>query len=233
MLNPPYQLFDFVAPDLPTGGLFVEIGSDRGSGSAPYLANLARSKGADFLTIDVDPVYVGAGIKTVQLSGEDWTANVLPTLNKKISLLLLDNFDWTAAPTAVRNGTATPDVYNLIKQYAAKGLVLNNVNSSMAHLTQVLNALPYLDSTCTIMLCDTWFNYTLDTFEGKGAGAVYLLLAEGFRIISASYQSNYLLLGRGTFGSVASLPNLDLSSLNQVYPSKVIRPDAILYVNNT
>lgn len=229
MQNPPFQLFDQIIGQLGSGCLFVEIGSDRGSGSSYHMANLARVTGNDFITVDIDPVYLGSQVKTATMSGEAWTGDVLPTLDKKVSIGLMDGFDWTFYPTSVRSGGAGPDVYNLISEYAKKGLVLNNVNSAMAHTTQIVNMLPHLNDKCAILFCDTWFNYALDTFEGKGAGAVYMLMAEGFVPISASPDTKYILMGRGVQGD--GMPNLNFDRLAQVYTGAVKRADALLYDN--
>jgi hypothetical protein len=229
MQNPPFQLFDQIIGQLGTGCLFVEIGSDRGSGSSYHMANLARTTGNDFITIDIDPVYLGSQVKTATMTGEAWTKNVLPTLGVKVSIGLLDGFDWTFYPTSVRAGVAGPDVYNLITEYASRGYVLNNINSAMAHTQQVLNMLPFLNETCAIMFCDTWFNYALDTFEGKGAGAAYLLMAEGFNVVSASPDTKYVLMGRNVRGD--GMPTLNFDRLNQVYTGPAKRADTIMYDN--
>ena len=228
MQNAPYQLFDQLKDQIEPGSLFVEIGSDRGGGSTYYLQNLARQTKNDFITVDIDPVYLGSSIKSVKMAGEDWVQDQLPTIGSKVRLVFMDGFDWTTQPTAVRNGTASPDTYNLISDYEKKNLQLNNVNSAMAHILQVIGLLPNMEDKCAIMFCDTWFNYTLDTFEGKGAGAVYMLLAEGYNVLSASYQLNYIMMGRG-MNSPAGYPNLDMSKLNKIYSGPKKRPDEILY----
>jgi hypothetical protein len=231
MLNAPFQLFDQVQSQLGSGNLFVEIGTARGSGSTPYFYNYSANTGNDFVTVDIYPIALPPAIKRATMSGETWVRAQLPNLNKQISLAFLDGFDWTIDPVAVRNGTAGSDVYNLIKQYASSGLVLNNLNSSMSHMIQVLGMLPYFASKAAIMFTDTWFNYQLDTFEGKGAGAIYLLLAEGFQIISASYKLNYVMLGKNVMGTV-NMPNLDQTTLNKIRTGQPIPPNQVIYIND-
>jgi len=230
MLNSPYKLFDQLKDQLEPGRLFVEIGSERGGGSTYYFSNLSRQTLNDFVTVDIDPVYLGPNIQAVTMSGEEWVTTNLPEMGKKISLVFLDGFDWVAQPMQLRSGTVSPDVYNAVDEYAKKGLVLNNINCAVAHMKQINGMLPYMDDKCVVMFCDTWFNYTLDAFEGKGAGAVYLLLTEGFEIISSSYKSNYVMLARNMRPN-APMPNLNQARLAVKYEGPKQRPDALLYDN--
>ena len=231
MLNPPFKLFNDVKDQLDPGHLFVEIGTDRGGGSTFFLADLARKTGNDFVTVDIDPVYVGGSLTALTMSGEDFVQNKLPTMGKKVELMYLDGFDWTENPISVRNGTAGQDAYNLISEYEQRGLVLNNVNSAVTHTIQALGMIPFLADRSVVMFCDTWFNFTLDTFEGKGAGAVYLFLAEGFKIIGASSKSNYNMMGRGIDGNPVQ-SNIDLTLLNQKYTGISKSASQILYTND-
>lgn len=231
MLNAPFQLFDQVQSQLGSGNLFAEIGTARGSGSTSYFANLASATANDFITIDIYPISLPPHIKHATMSGETWAKIQLPNLKQQLSVAYLDGFDWTTDPAAVRNGTAGSDVYNLINQYARSGLVLNNLNSSMSHMIQILEMLPYFANKAAVMFTDTWFNYLLDTFEGKGAGGIYLLLAEGFQIISASYKLNYVMLGKNVMGN-ANMPNLDQSTLNKIYTGVQRPPNQVIYVND-
>jgi hypothetical protein len=233
MQNPPFKLFDSIErfkTEIGTNNLFLEIGSDRGSNSSYFLFNLAKESGNDFVTVDVDPIYLNSNIKAFTMKGEDFINEVLPSLKEKVSLVYMDGFDWTSRPVDVRSGSASPDSYNLISEYAKKHEVLNNVNSAVTHTKQILELLPHLASKCAIMFCDTWFNYTLDTFEGKGAGGVYVLLSSGFEIISASAKSPYILLARGL--SAADLPNLNLDALSKVHTGVNRPPNQIIYSND-
>lgn len=233
MINAPYKLFDSFKDQLDSNLLFVEIGSERGGGSTYYLSNLANQTGNNFITIDIDPVYLNPSINSATMSGEDWVNNQLPALpTPKIGLIFLDNFDWISRPTEVRGGTAGPEIYSAIEEYQKKHLKLNNVNSALTHLKQVKGMLPYMHDKCVIMFSDTWFNYTLDTFEGKGAGAVYLLMTEGFNVISASNKSNYILMARN-IRPKSEMPNLDLSSLSVRYEGPKKPANEIVYSNIT
>lgn len=228
MLNAPYKLFNQLEGQFDSNCLFVEIGSDRNGSSTYFLSDLANKTSNDFISIDINPIYLSPNVKTATMSGEEWVDTKLPEIKKKINLVFLDNFDWTAQPSQLRSGTAEADVYNTVDEYAKKGIVLNNINCALAHMKQINGMLPFMNDKCAVMLCETWFNFTLDTFEGKGAGAVYLLLTEGFEIISASYKSNYILLSRNMRPS-SPMPNLDQHSLSVKYQGPKKRPDMWVY----
>jgi len=231
MIDRPFKLFEHVKDQLGDGGLFLEIGSDRGSGSAAYLNDLALRTGNSFATVDVDPVYISSNISSYVMPGEQFIASVLPGLNKKVSLVMFDGFDWTYAPTKVRSGRAGSDVYNLIDAYAARGQRLNNIASAMSHMQQAAGLLQHMAPVCAVMFCDTWFNYLTDTFVGKGAGAAYLMLANGFQIIGASAKSNYIILGREVANNV-NIPDLDEVALNVVYNGAPKPPNQIIFKND-
>lgn len=228
MSTTAYTLFDQIKSQLSSGDLFVEIGSERGGGSSLYFQNLANETRNDFITVDIDPIYFGPKIKTATMSGELFVKNRLPELNKQISIAFLDGFDWTYQPVTVRNGSASSDVFNKIDEYSKRNTTLNNVNSGVSHMTVISGMLPFMAEKCAVMFADTWFNHTTDTFCGKGVGAIYLLLAEGFHLLSNSYKSNYVLLGRNIQHRTV-LPVLNLDRLSQKYDGLIKRADALLY----
>lgn len=227
--NRPYELFDKIKNQLDDDRLFVEIGTARdGAGSTKHLATLANQTSNRFITIDVDPVLVGSGVTKFTMSGEQFAESVLPTFGKQISLLLMDGFDWIQSPSDVRLGKAGQDTYNLITQYESRGEELTNINSAVSHTQQLLKIRPYFADRCAVMFCETWFNWQLDTFEGKGAGGVYILLADGFKVISAHPTSRYILLGKN-IQPVEDLSNLDVHALNKIYSGPARPPNRIMY----
>ena len=194
------------------------------------LVILPRTSGNEFTTVDVDPVFLGAGITAHQMSGEAFVKNKLPTLGKSVNLVYLDSVDWTKQPMLIRRGTGLAGEYNLISEYETRhNFDLNNVSCSVSHLKQVLGLLPFMDDKCVIMLEQTWFNATQDVFVGKGGSAVYLLLAEGFTVLSASWKEGYVLLGRNV--SAPGLPTLNLDRLNKIQSNLAVRNDIALYDN--
>ena len=97
----------------------VEIGSDRGEGSTLYFAKLAEKYNVEFHTVDM----LSTAQKTIQHHlinwhvgiGSEWCQTVYPKINKRISILYLDNFDYlwdcyytSSAPDSVWN----QEIYN-------------------------------------------------------------------------------------------------------------------------
>ncbi len=208
------SVLEDVIDQIPGNGLIVEIGSDRGGGSSSFLFNLARKTNNEFITVDIDPVYLGGAIKTVTMTGERWLKEEMPKTGKAISVLFLDNFDWIHGAAELRQGKAKAEVVNAVSEYSRKGYELNNVNSTLTHSKQVAEAMPYLNRKSFVLLGETWFNPILDTFVGKGSAAVYQLMLNGFSVISASSKEKYVLMGREV-SWVSGMPRFNLSALNK------------------
>jgi hypothetical protein len=227
----PFKIFERIKGQLESNSLCVEIGSDRGSGSTQYLQQLANDTlGNSFITIDIDPIHLDSKIRAATMTGEQWVVQHLPDENKKIGLVFLDGSDWIEQPILVRNGSASPDVYNMIGEYHRKGSELNNINTTIAHTKQILGMLPYMQMKCAVLLGDTKFNFASDSFSGKGAAAVYILLSEGFCILSASRNSNCVLMARGM--REESLPHINMDALSVKYSGPQKRADSIVYIND-
>ena len=76
----------------------VEIGSDRGEGSTIYFAELAKKYSLEFHTVDI---LDNAKSQNNHLDinwhiavGSTWCQETYPLIDKKISILYLDNFDY-------------------------------------------------------------------------------------------------------------------------------------------
>ena len=223
-----FSLFDQFLDQLETGGLFVEIGTARDGGSTYSLQKLAKKTSNEFVTVDINPIMLGQGIKSFTMSGEQWVREELPKVKKPITLLFLDNFDWTYNPTLVRRGAATPDTSNLIDEYSKRGLQLDNVQSTLCHTKQLIGILPKMSSKAIVLLGDTQFDASLDTFVGKGSAAVYLLMASGFQVISGSSKEKFIMLG-SEITTPAGLPKVDLNNLNKVYAGPGKKIDSAVY----
>lgn len=223
-----FSLFDQFLDQLETGGLFVEIGTARDGGSTYSLQKLAKKTSNEFVTVDINPIMLGQGIKSFTMSGEQWIREELPKVKKPITLLFLDNFDWTYNPTLVRRGAANPDMSNLIDEYSKRGLQLDNVQSTLCHTKQLIGILPKMSSKAIVLLGDTWFDASLDTFVGKGSAAVYLLMASGYQVISGSSKEKFIMLGR-EITPPAGLPSVNLNNLNKVYTGPGKKVDSTVY----
>ena len=83
--------------DIPQGNIVVEIGSDRGEGSTAYFANLAKKHNSVLHSVDILPT----ASDSIQLDnvtwhiakGSEWASKYM-SVDKKISVLYLDNFDY-------------------------------------------------------------------------------------------------------------------------------------------
>jgi hypothetical protein len=224
---------DYLKSQFQQNNYVVEIGTDRiGGGSTNFLNTLAKAISCDFVTVDIDPIYLGPMIRKFTMSGEVFVDNFLPTIlgEKEVVVACLDGFDWTDKPYLVRSGQAPVDTYNLIDEYRRKGLELNNLNAALSCTKIAHGLLPHLADQSAVFLGDTSWNYTSDTFVGKGVGAAYLLMSQGFTVLSASFNSPGILFGRN-IAFESPMMTLDFDRLNKVYTGPGSRPDAILYKN--
>jgi len=176
--------------------VIVEIGSDRWEGSSAYFADLANTHNMQFISVDLDedarhrlrrtilPEH-NELTKFVQAEGTQWTANYQ---GSKIRVLYLDNFDWDW-----RTDRQQQMIQNQVQWYQQQGLIMNNINSQTAHVTQMVNLLPHMTDRCVVCVDDT-YEYN-GVFIGKGGAVVPYLLGQGFGILTAE---NYgVILGRG------------------------------------
>jgi hypothetical protein len=176
--------------------VIVEIGSDRWEGSSAYFADLANTHDMRFITVDLDP---GAELRLrktvlsdhahlvefVQAEGTQWTAKYQ---GSKIRVLYLDNFDWDW-----RTDRQQQMIQNQVQWYQQQGLVMNNINSQTAHITQMVNLLPHMTDRCVVCVDDT-YEYN-GVFIGKGGAVVPYLIGQGFGILVA--EDYGVILGRG------------------------------------
>jgi hypothetical protein len=93
----PYTTIEKYLPNLiEPGSIFLEIGSERGAGSTVFLSDLAKKYNVTLHTVDLDntsDIVPHSNLITHTACGSDWCKTILPTLNKSVSLVYLDNFD--------------------------------------------------------------------------------------------------------------------------------------------
>ena len=163
-------------------GMVLEIGSDRYEGSSAYFAQLASLYDKDFVTVDLDenmprrlkqavPENFRGRMTFVQCEGTEWTK----TCNRSISILYLDNFDWDWEV-----GTYSKMIEEQRVWYTERGIEMNNMNSQVAHLTQMQNLLPCMTRSCVVCLDDTYIHNGV--YIGKGGAVVPYLLANNFKL---------------------------------------------------
>lgn len=178
------------------GEVILEIGSDRWEGSSAYFADLANTHDMKFISVDLDegarqrlrktiPVEYAHLVEFVQAEGTVWTRNYQ---GSKIRVLYLDNFDWDW-----RTDRKQAMIQDQIQWYQSMGIVMNNINSQTAHITQMVNLLPHLSQRCVVCVDDT-YEYN-GVFIGKGGAVVPYLLGQGFAILAA--EDYGVILGRG------------------------------------
>lgn len=182
----PYVLLENKFQDIncSTDHIVLEIGSERGEGSSVWLHNWAKHRGMEFYSVDIDETAKHTVNNPdinfqVAESGSMWCKDVLPTLNKKIKVLYLDNFDW------IHNewkDNLPPFLQNLINKYASRGVIMNNENSQNEHFLQIQYCLPYLDEESIVIVDDTYYDFPSDTWDGKCAKVMPFLAEHGYVI---------------------------------------------------
>ena len=179
----PFKLLEtrFKNLSITDKNIILEIGSERGEGSSLFFYNLAKDHNIDFYSIDVVPDaknncdYINF---IVAKSGHEWCMDVLPTLNKKIKILYLDNFDWIYPSIAHFEW-----LNDQIKSYADRGIIMNNDNSQEEHRLQSIFCIPYMDEESIVFFDDTWVDDSLDSgYDGKCGKAIQLFINAGFII---------------------------------------------------
>ncbi len=176
--------------------VIVEIGSDRWEGSSAYFADLAYTHDMRFISVDIDEDARRRIHRTInpdhneitefmQANGTQWSAGYQ---GRQIKILYLDNFDWDW-----RTDRQQSMIRDQVQWYADRGIVMNNLNSQTAHLTQMVNLLPHMSARCLVCVDDT-YEYN-GVFIGKGGAVVPYLLGQGFGILAAKDYG--VILGRG------------------------------------
>jgi hypothetical protein len=131
-------------------------------------------------------------IRWFQEVGSEWSKKFGETINKKISMLYLDNFDyiWDV------NNESDSMISRQIQQYKEMGFEMNNQNCQIEHLKQILYLTPYFDQNCVVALDDTYL-YN-DCWVGKSGPAVVYLLCHNFSIVYQDLSSLFVILKRET-----------------------------------
>jgi hypothetical protein len=193
---------------VPEDTIWVEIGSERGEGSTLALAGQAARWGTILHSVDIDDSAKNTlshpALTCWVAPGAQWTRDVYPEINKKISLLYLDNFDWTWRPEAVPAW-----IRSQIFDYQNKfGVKMNNQRCQLEHLTQVVNLLHWLNDNCMIAMDDTFIYRSV--WSGKCGPAVTFLKLHGFRVIHSDTAGTVMARG------FDFLPEIDTDDL--IYP---------------
>lgn len=195
------NIFQQVEPHLPAASsdhIILEIGSDRYEGSTLFLAQLAAQRQEAFHTVDIaDEAQQrlgqppGCDIQYHVAQGSAWCQQVLPTLNKKIAAVYLDNFDYIWDITELARPDQNPFLIQQTQEYANKfGLIMNNFNSQVEHLTQCQALLPWMASD-GVIVCDDTYTWN-DCWVGKCGPTVIWLATQGWTVLQ--YKDNGVIL---------------------------------------
>ena len=185
-----------------SSGEFVEIGTSRNGddGSTKTLAEWVTRLGTTLISIDMDPRNCNL-VQSWELPntivqnarGEDYLQQQKHPRLQPINFLYLDNFDWDWHPDKTEEF-----VRHQQERYTELGMVMTNVNSQSAHLTQMILALPHMAERCLVVCDDTWFNKWWGHYSGKSGAVVPFLLTHGFEVLYTEEQPVYgTILGRG------------------------------------
>ena len=164
--------------------LILEIGSDRDEGSTQLLGAIAKKVNAKFITVDVVDT-ASKRIKDDNIEfvvcdkGSSWCANKLATTNYNIKILFLDNFDWIWGPVSKKRDY----IEQQIKEYAQRGVDMNNVDCVQEHLAQFMYCLPKLHKGSLVVCDDTWLNSDHNVYIGKCGPIVHYALFLGWQIV--------------------------------------------------
>jgi hypothetical protein len=171
--------------------IILEIGSDQHEGSTEFFNGLSVNWELPFYTVDViiEPqnrfTHLDHIIWQVE-TGSVWTKKVLPTLNKQIKVLYLDNYDWS---------NPGPNADTIRTSYAFRNIDWSNLGSQVEHLHQMINCMPYMANQSLVICDDTPLVDHSGTYTGKCGAVVPLLLANGYHIVYSG--NNGVILARG------------------------------------
>ena len=171
--------------------IILEIGSDQNEGSTEFFNGLSVNWEIPFYTVDVviEPqrrlAHLDHSIWQVE-TGSVWTKKILPTLNKQIKILYLDNYDWS---------NPGPNADTIKTSYAFRNVDWSNLGSQIEHLHQTINCMPYMADQSLVICDDTPVVEHHGTYTGKCGAVVPYLLCNGYRIVYTG--NNGVILARG------------------------------------
>jgi|TARA_R110001592_G_scaffold1919_7_gene11920 hypothetical protein len=160
--------------------IILEIGSERGEGSTAWFDAVAKDLNKEFYSVDVTDhaSTTLAHLKNTNLivtsAGSVWTKD---NLNKKISVLYLDNYDWISTMNNIR-----PVEQELINEYDSRGVNMSNFDCQREHLEQMINCMPYMDEQSIVICDDTPFDKSSGVYFGKNGPVIPYLVIHGYKV---------------------------------------------------
>lgn len=173
--------------------IVLEIGSERGEGSTAWFDSISKKLNKEFYTVDVTD-YASKTLKhlkntkfIVAEAGSSWAKIYL---DKSISVLYLDNYDWISTMNHIR-----PVEKELISEYNTRGVKMTNFDCQREHLEQMVRCMPYMDKKSIIICDDTPFDESSGVYFGKNGPVIPYAVIHGYKI--AYSDNNGVILTRG------------------------------------
>lgn len=173
-----YKKLDSYISSVLSDSIFVEIGSDRWKGSTYELDRMAGRHSTRLVSVDILPDAKNrlehrlSNTDFVIANGTVWAQEYR---GPSISCLYLDNFDYIYDVNEINSS-----IEKQKSMYAEAGIVMNNQNCQVVHMSQMISLYPYLTENAVVMFDDTY--RINDCWVGKCGAAVIFLLAQGWHI---------------------------------------------------
>jgi hypothetical protein len=136
-------------------------------------------------TIDqIQELYCQDHVTFYHSSGSDWCKNYKANINRPISLLYLDNFDYIWDCENIPDSIMTQIIQNNVN------IETHNQDCQVEHLKQLMYLEPLLNKNCIVGLDDT-YQHNRCWIGKSGPGVVYLL-SLGYNIVFSSYSTVFL-----------------------------------------
>jgi hypothetical protein len=192
--------------------IWLELGADKFGkqhGSTSFLQDLASRYNAEFISVDIER---SNNPLVVQSDAVDFCR--LYDFQKRLGLVYLDNFDWIWNPQEYRETAIANWMTGQISNYKSRGVVMNNVNSSLSHLNQIKSLDGAWADSAVVIMDDTWFDHKNDVFCGKGNAAIYYLLSQNWQVLNGEYSESYIIIGKNI---IPTGTLFDTDALNKFY----------------
>lgn len=168
---------------------FIEIGSQRGTGSTYKFAKLCQKSGWQFITVDADDATAILAKNIVHQISPQFEAHNEP------GEVFLKNYSKTNI------GICYLDAFDIVTDWAHKKETLETYKKRNMEITNEAAYKMHYDAACNvyqkivpggfISFDDVWLDKT-NTWQGKGKTAIPFLLSHGFIVLK--YKNNSLLL---------------------------------------
>ena len=186
-----FQRLERHITDVPTGSVFVEIGSDRYEGSTAELDRLAGVYKTRSITVDILPEakqrLSGQLLNTefVVADGAQWAQHYQ---GPSIACLYLDNFDYM---WNVDERYTNEQIKRQAEDYAKMGMRMTNQNCQQQHMSQMISLYPHLTQDAVVMFDDTYM--INDCWIGKCGPCVVYLTALGWTVVEQTQDTGVIM----------------------------------------